>query len=58
MEPISFTLDDFYFVVDPFKFSVVNGVVTMVQDPVPISLQGFDARSTMTRGGANAKVVG
>ena len=37
MEPISFTLEDLYFVIDPFKFSVVNRVVTVVKDPVPIS---------------------
>ena len=30
VEPIGFTFDDFYFVVDPFKLSVVNGVVTVV----------------------------
>ena len=42
MESIGFAFNDLYFVIDPFKFSGVNGVITVIEDTVAISLQRFD----------------
>jgi len=42
VEPISFTLYDFFFIINPFKFSVMDRVLAMVQDAIAISLKHFD----------------
>ena len=42
MEPVSFTLNDFYFVINPFEFSGMNGVITMIQDAVAVTFQHSD----------------
>ena len=39
MEAISFALNDLYFVIHPFKFSCVNGVITVVDDTVAVSFE-------------------
>ena len=38
MESISFTFNDFYLVIDPFKFAGMNGVIAVVNDTVAISI--------------------
>ena len=42
MEPISLTLYDLYFVINPFKFSVMDRVLAVIQDAIAISLKHFD----------------
>jgi hypothetical protein len=39
--PIGFTFDDFNFVVDSFQFTGMNGVVTVIEDPVSVTFNGF-----------------
>ena len=39
MEPIGFSFNDLYFIIHPFKFSVVNGVIAVIQDTVAMSFQ-------------------
>jgi hypothetical protein len=41
VEPIGFSFNDLYFVIHPFKFSGVNGVIAVIKDAVPVSLQHF-----------------
>ena len=42
VEPIGLTLDDLYFVIHPFKFSGMNGVIAVVEDAILISFQHPD----------------
>ena len=42
MESISFSFNDFYLVIHPFKFSGVNGVIAVIENTVAISLQHGD----------------
>lgn len=48
MEPIRFTLNDLYLVIDPFKFSRMNGVIAVIENTVLVSFQrigkGIDRR--------------
>ena len=39
MVAVSLAFDDLDLVVDPFQFTGVDGVVTMVEDPVAVPLQ-------------------
>lgn len=41
MVSISFAFDEFDFVVDSFQFAGMNGVVTVIEDSVPIPFEGF-----------------
>ena len=38
MESVSFTFNNFYFVIDPFKFTGMNGVIAVVKNAVTISI--------------------
>ena len=38
MESISFTFNNFYFIVDPFEFAGMNGVIAVIEDPVTIAI--------------------
>lgn len=38
MEPICFTFNNFYLVIDPFEFPGMNGVIAVVEDPVTIAI--------------------
>ena len=42
MEPICLTLDNLYFIINPFEFSGMNGVITMIQDAVAVTFQHSD----------------
>ena len=39
MEPIGLALNDFNFVIDPFYFAGMNGVITMVDNSITVALQ-------------------
>ena len=39
MEPISFSFNDFDFVVNPFDFASMNGVVAMIDDAVTVAIK-------------------
>ena len=39
MEAVGLALDDLDLVVDPFEFPRMDGVVTVVEDPIAVSLQ-------------------
>ena len=38
MEPICFAFNNFYFVIDPFEFTGMNGVIAVVEDSVTITI--------------------
>jgi len=42
VESIGLSFNDFYFIIHPFKFSSVNGVIAVIEDTVAISFQHFD----------------
>jgi hypothetical protein len=37
VESIGLSFDDFYFIIHPFKFSSMNGVIAVIEDTVAIS---------------------
>jgi hypothetical protein len=39
MESICFALNDLYFIVNPFYFAGMNGVIAVVEDSVTITIQ-------------------
>ena len=39
MEPIGFALYNLYFIVNPFEFAGMNGVIAVVEDSVTITIQ-------------------
>ena len=39
MEAIRFTFNDFNFVIHPFEFTGMNGVLTVIQDSITISIK-------------------
>jgi len=41
MEPVGFPFNNLYFVIDPFQFTGMNRVVTMIDNTITISLQHF-----------------
>jgi len=41
MEAISFSFDDFDLVVYSFKFSCMNRIVAVIEDPIPVTQQGL-----------------
>jgi hypothetical protein len=41
MVPIGSAFEDFDFVVDAFQFTGMNGVVTVIEDSVPVTFKGF-----------------
>lgn len=38
MEPICFTFNNFYLVINPFEFTGMNGVIAVVDDSVTITI--------------------
>ena len=38
MESICFTFNNFYFVIDPFEFTGMNGVIAVIEDSVAIAI--------------------
>ena len=38
MEPIGFAFNDLYFIVNPFEFAGMNGVIAVVEDSVTITI--------------------
>ena len=40
MVSIGSSFDDFDFVINPFQFSGMNGVVTVVENPIPVAFKG------------------
>jgi len=42
VEPISFSFYDLYFVIDPFKFSGMDGILAVIQDAIAISIKHFN----------------
>lgn len=39
METIGFTFNDFDFVIDPFQFAGMDGIITMIQDTIAIAFK-------------------
>jgi len=44
MKTIGFTFNDLDFVIHPFQFAGVDGVITMVQNTIAVSLKHFGKR--------------
>ena len=60
MVTIGFAFDDFDFVVDSFQFASMNGMVTVIEDSVPIAFKGFGKRGDIFvsyRAGQSAPLI-
>ena len=42
MKAVGFTFNDFNFVINPFQFTGMDGIVTMVQDAITMAFKHFD----------------
>jgi len=39
MKAVGFTFDDFNFVINPFQFACVDGVITVIENAILVSFQ-------------------